>query len=98
MMGEEKMNYIEPDITVTPVTDTLTVDEQRLIIEYNNGWAAGIKTMAEADTQRNLRDEFAGAALSGAIANHGIGIDKLHAARFSYLIADVMLAARGKNE
>lgn len=68
--------------------------DPKLVQAYNLGFNAGLTHLAIADEKQHLRDEFAWAFMSGAVANHGQQIDAPQAAKKAYEMADAMLEAR----
>ena len=60
-------------------------------------WAdqkAAFNVAAEERRRRNLRDQFAGQALAGMLANHEIERPYQLLAEDAYMLADAMLEAR----
>lgn len=70
--------------------------DPKLIEAYNDGFHAGARAVEITQENKMLRDEFAWAAMSGAVANHGITLNTTQAARASYALADAMMAERQK--
>lgn len=61
---------------------------------YNEGYAAGQKSIVDVEVNIELRDRFAMAALTGLLArNNGAGSECVDA---SFMLADLMMQERSK--